>query len=172
MMQNHYVISSKYHFWTWNVPNWTKSRDLNMSGPAKTCLGGPIRAHMGPYGPQPGPGPNPDWAPTRPGNPSLLCKIGYVKFAPFVFTCIAQGMSSIMFMLSVFRPTVFSAQVLNKSLDETSTAKLEKQHWQGTHSSWLRDSIDIKWLSLKAGWASCLGPHIILPGQGDRELIN
>ena len=24
-----------------------------------------IRAHMGPYGPQPGPGPNPDWAPTR-----------------------------------------------------------------------------------------------------------
>ena len=23
-----------------------------------------IRAHMGPYGPQPGPGPNPDWAPT------------------------------------------------------------------------------------------------------------
>ena len=29
---------------------------------------GPIWAHkgpMGPYGPQPGPGPNPDWAPTR-----------------------------------------------------------------------------------------------------------
>ena len=32
---------------------------------------GPIRAlwahkgPMGPYGPQPGPGPNPDWAPTR-----------------------------------------------------------------------------------------------------------
>ena len=24
-----------------------------------------IRALMGPYGPQPGPGPNPDWAPTR-----------------------------------------------------------------------------------------------------------
>ena len=34
---------------------------------SKTCLVGPIRVHMGPYGPQPGPGPNPDWAPTRPG---------------------------------------------------------------------------------------------------------
>ena len=38
MMQNHYVISSKYHFWTWNVPNWTKSLKSDMSGPAKTCF--------------------------------------------------------------------------------------------------------------------------------------
>ena len=29
---------------------------------------GPIWAHKGPYGPQPGPGPNPYWAPTRPGQ--------------------------------------------------------------------------------------------------------
>ena len=32
---------------------------------------GPIRAYMGLYGPQPGPGPNPDWAPTRLGPESL-----------------------------------------------------------------------------------------------------
>ena len=38
IMQNHYVISSKYHFWTWNVPNWTKSLKSDMSGPAKTCF--------------------------------------------------------------------------------------------------------------------------------------
>ena len=24
------------------MPNWTKSRDLDMSGPAKTCLGGQV----------------------------------------------------------------------------------------------------------------------------------
>ena len=67
MMQNHDVISSKYHFWTRNVPNWTKSPDLVMSGPVQKDPYGPIRAHVGPYGPQPGPGPNPDWAPTRTG---------------------------------------------------------------------------------------------------------
>ena len=77
-MQAHYVISSKYRFWTRNVPNWTKSPDLVMSGPVQEDpygphmapygpMYGPIRVHMGPYGPQPGPGPNPDWAPTRPG---------------------------------------------------------------------------------------------------------
>ena len=38
MMQNHYVISSKYNFWTWNVPNWTKSLKSDMSGPVKTCF--------------------------------------------------------------------------------------------------------------------------------------
>ena len=38
MMQNHYAISSKYHFGTWNVPNWTKSLKSDMSGPAKTCF--------------------------------------------------------------------------------------------------------------------------------------
>ena len=32
-MQNHYVISSKYHFWTRNMSNSTKSPDLVMSGP-------------------------------------------------------------------------------------------------------------------------------------------
>ena len=37
----------------------------------------PIRAHKGPYGPQPGPGPNPDWAPTRArvGSTTFSCKI-------------------------------------------------------------------------------------------------
>ena len=47
-MQNHYVISSKYHFWTRNVRNWTKSPDLVMSGPVQEDPYGP---HMGPYGP-------------------------------------------------------------------------------------------------------------------------
>ena len=48
MMQNHYVISSKYHFWTRNVRNWTKSPDLVMSGPVQEDPYGP---HMGPYAP-------------------------------------------------------------------------------------------------------------------------
>ena len=29
-------------FWIRNVQNWTKSRDLDMSGPAKTCPGGQV----------------------------------------------------------------------------------------------------------------------------------
>ena len=73
--QNHLEISSKTYFWARSVRNWTKTLTSVMSGPAKTCPGGPIRAHMGPYGPQPGQGPNPDWAPTRPGpivKPSQL----------------------------------------------------------------------------------------------------
>merc|ERR1711924_47907 len=41
-MQNHLLISSKYNFWTRNVRNWTKSRDLDMSGLAKTCPGGQV----------------------------------------------------------------------------------------------------------------------------------
>ena len=41
-MQNHLEISSKTLFWTRNVPNWTKSRDLDMSGPAKTSPGGQV----------------------------------------------------------------------------------------------------------------------------------
>ena len=41
-MQNHLEISSKTQFWTRNVRNWTKSRDLVMSGLAKTCPGGQI----------------------------------------------------------------------------------------------------------------------------------
>ena len=67
-MQNHYEIWSKYHLWTRNVADWSKSPDLVMSGPVQEDPYGPIRAHKGPYdpyGPQPGPGPNPDWAPTR-----------------------------------------------------------------------------------------------------------
>ena len=64
-MQNHYEISSKNHFWIRNMRNLTKSRKSDMSGPAKTCPGGPIRAHIWahiwahkrPYGLQPGPGP-------------------------------------------------------------------------------------------------------------------
>ena len=51
-MQNHYVIWSKYHFWTRNAPNSTKSPDLVMSGPVQEDPYGPIRAHKGPYGPQ------------------------------------------------------------------------------------------------------------------------
>ena len=39
-MQNHLEFLSKNQFWTRNVRNWTKSRDLVMSGPAKTCPGG------------------------------------------------------------------------------------------------------------------------------------
>ena len=51
MMQNHYEISSKYHFWTRNVTNSTKSPDLVMSGPVQEDPYGPIWAHVGPYGP-------------------------------------------------------------------------------------------------------------------------
>ena len=67
MMQNHYVISSKYHFWTRDVPNSTKSPDLVMSGPVQEDPYGPhmgpygfIRAHKGPYGPPYG-----GWIPIR-----------------------------------------------------------------------------------------------------------
>ena len=41
-MQNHLEISSKTLFWTRNVLDWTKSRDLDMSGPAKTSPGGQV----------------------------------------------------------------------------------------------------------------------------------
>ena len=41
-MQNHLEISSTCHFWTRNVRNWINSRDLDMSGPAKTCPGGQV----------------------------------------------------------------------------------------------------------------------------------
>ena len=34
-MQNHLEIWSKNQFWTRNVRNWTKSRDLVMSGPVQ-----------------------------------------------------------------------------------------------------------------------------------------
>ena len=39
MMQNHYEISSKTLFWSQNMQNWTKSRDLVMSRPAKSWFG-------------------------------------------------------------------------------------------------------------------------------------
>ena len=48
---------------------------------------GPIRAHMGPYGPQPGQGPNTDRAPTRTGpqpGPGRFAKSGQ---APLDITC-------------------------------------------------------------------------------------
>ena len=69
-MQNHYEISSKYHFWARNVRNWTKSPDLVMSGPVQEdpygphmAPYGPMWAHMGPYGPIGAHmGPNPDRA--------------------------------------------------------------------------------------------------------------
>ena len=41
-MQNHLEISSKTEFWTRNVRNLAKSRDLVMSGLAKTCAGGQV----------------------------------------------------------------------------------------------------------------------------------
>ena len=48
-MQNHYVISSKTLFWNQNIQNFTKSPDLDMSGPEKswfghvrTCPGGQV----------------------------------------------------------------------------------------------------------------------------------
>ena len=56
-MQNHLEFLSKNQFWTRNVRNYTKSRDLVMSG---TVQEDPYGHHKGPYGPQPGPGPNPD----------------------------------------------------------------------------------------------------------------
>ena len=34
-MQNHLEISSETQFWTRNMRNWTKSRDLVMSGPVQ-----------------------------------------------------------------------------------------------------------------------------------------
>ena len=39
MMQNHYEISSKTLFWNQNMQILTKSRDLVMSGPAKSWFG-------------------------------------------------------------------------------------------------------------------------------------
>ena len=72
-MQNHLEVSSKSKFWTRNVRNWSKSlygkftesiRNLpRPPRPVQEGPYGPIRAHMGPCGPQPGPGPNPDWDP-------------------------------------------------------------------------------------------------------------
>ena len=47
-MQNHLEISSKTQFWIRNVRNWTKSRDLVMSGPVQEDPYGP---HKGSYGP-------------------------------------------------------------------------------------------------------------------------
>ena len=41
-MQNHLEISSTTYFWIRNVRNLTKSRDLDMSGLAKTCPGGQV----------------------------------------------------------------------------------------------------------------------------------
>ena len=49
-IQNHLEISSKTQFWTRNVRNWTKSRDLVMSGPVQEDPYGPIWALMGPPG--------------------------------------------------------------------------------------------------------------------------
>jgi len=41
-MQNHYEITSKTQFWTRNVANWTESRHLDMSRPAKASPGGQL----------------------------------------------------------------------------------------------------------------------------------
>ena len=41
-MQNHLEISSKNEFWIQNMHNSTKSRKSDVSGLAKTCLGGRV----------------------------------------------------------------------------------------------------------------------------------
>ena len=41
-MQIHYEITSEFQAWTRNVRTWNKSRDLDMSGPAKTSPGGQV----------------------------------------------------------------------------------------------------------------------------------
>ena len=41
-MQNHYEIMPKSHFYIRNVRFLMKSRDLNMSGPAKASSGGQV----------------------------------------------------------------------------------------------------------------------------------
>ena len=74
-MQNNYEITSTIQFWTRNVRNLSKSltetlrkvdgKFTESPRPVQEEPYGPIWAHKGPYGPQPGPGPNPDWAPTR-----------------------------------------------------------------------------------------------------------
>ena len=46
-MQNHYVISSKYHFWTRNVPNWTKTHPSVTSGPSLDSIN--EETHKGKY---------------------------------------------------------------------------------------------------------------------------
>ena len=69
MMQNHLEISSNTIFGpeTCEInPKVLRKVDGKLTESwrfSKTWPGGPTRAHMGPYGPQPGPGPNPDWAP-------------------------------------------------------------------------------------------------------------
>ena len=106
MIQNHLEISSKSKFWIRNVRNWSKSRteslrkiyvifqDLSRRihkgpyGPMRAHKG-PKRADMGPYGPQPGPGPNPDWAPTRPGTQHVLLLL--------CCCCIAAGASLVLY---------------------------------------------------------------------------
>ena len=67
-MQNHHVNLSKYHFWTRNMQNSTKSRDLVMSGPVQE----------NPYGPQKRPY-GPIWTPTC---CAVLCCPGWGPYGP------------------------------------------------------------------------------------------
>ena len=48
-------------------PKRAKLDQKSEIGHVRTCQDVSRSTHQGPYGPQPGPGPNPDWAPTRPG---------------------------------------------------------------------------------------------------------
>ena len=69
MMQNHLEIPSESKFLTRSVRNWSKSLTESLHkvyGIYGIFQDLSRRFHKGPYGPQPGPGPNPDWAPTRP----------------------------------------------------------------------------------------------------------
>ena len=65
MMQNHPEIPSKNKFWTQHMRNLSKLSYGNLTESWRFFQDLSRRTHLGPYGPQPGPGSNPDWAPTR-----------------------------------------------------------------------------------------------------------
>ena len=76
---------------------------LNTIGPIRALM-----AHKGPYGPQPGQGPNPDWTPTRPGQLPMtmhhclaylvltnLSKVNQNLISMLDFTCLDSGKASL-----------------------------------------------------------------------------
>ena len=62
MMQNHFIKNSVLDPKRAKLVQKSYGKFTESTESSKTCPGGPIRAHEGPYGPQPGPGPNPDRA--------------------------------------------------------------------------------------------------------------
>ena len=66
--------------WTPNPEKRIKSKWL--LGLAPVC--------KGPYGPEPGPGPNPDWAPTRPGLGLYSHIVFFCKTSDFVKVCFSD----------------------------------------------------------------------------------